>query len=120
MRSAPVSTSLFLLAVTTGVPPLPAAPSPPPAVLVSGELVRLDLGRGTVTVKTEGRDGRDLEAGLTDATQLLARGRALRPEDLRPGDRVVLGYSEEGGRRIARVIKVAARAALPVPSPPPH
>ena len=50
-------------------------------------------------------------------TRLVSRGRAVRLEDLRPGDRVLLVAGDEGGRRLARVVKVVGRVALPAPSP---
>jgi hypothetical protein len=98
---------------------------PPVARLVTGELTRVDLSRRSLSVKTdardagrtEGRDAGELDAAIGPETRLVSRGRALRLEDLRPGDRVVLLVGEEGGRRLARVVKVVGRAAVPAPSP---
>jgi hypothetical protein len=106
-----------------------AAPPPSPAVarVIVGELTRVDLGRRSVSVKTEnrdagrteGREARELETATGPDTRFVSKGRALRLEDLRPGDRVVLLVSDEGGRRRARVVKVVGRVALPAPSPTP-
>jgi len=95
-------------------------PSPAPARVVTGELTRVDLGRRSVSVRpeardeaqTDGRDAREVEAAIGPGTRLVSRGRALRLEDLRPGDRVVLVVGEEGGRRLARVVKVAGRIRI--------
>ena len=104
--------------------------STPAARVISGELTRVDLGRRAVWVKSEAREGakaesreaRELDAAIGPDTRLVSRGRAVRLEDLRPGDRVVLVVGDEGGRRLARVVKVVGRAALPAPpavtSPP--
>jgi hypothetical protein len=88
--------------------------------VVTGELTRVDLGRRSVSVKPEARDearsdggdAREVEAAIGPGTRLVSRGRALRLEDLRPGDRVVLVVGEEGGRRLARVVKVAGRIRI--------
>jgi len=70
-----------------------------------------------VVVRIEGKDGREMELAVSPETRILSRGRATRFEDLRPGDRVVVAVSGEGGRRRARVIKVVSRAVLPAPAP---
>ena len=95
-------------------------PSPAPARVVTGELTRVDLGRRSVAVKPEARDAvrsdgadaREVEAAIGPDTRLVSRGRAVRLEDLRPGDRVVLVFGEAGGRRQARVVKVVGRVAI--------
>ena len=92
-------------------------PAPPAARVIAGELTRVDLARRSVWVKTEGRDTREMEAATGPDTRLVSRGRAVRLEDLRPGDRVVLVAGEEGGRRLARVVKIVGRVALPAPAP---
>ena len=102
-------------AVRAAEPPRAAATR-----VVTGELTRVDFARRSVSVKPEGRDAarteggdaREVDAAVGPETRLLSRGRALRLEDLRPGDRVVLAVGEEGGRRLARVVKVAGRAAI--------
>jgi hypothetical protein len=114
MRRAPSGIALILLALAAarmGIAREGATPAVP------AELTRVDLARRSVTVKTEGRPARELEAAVTAATRVVSRGRALRLEDLRPGDRVVLVATEEGSARLARVIKVVGRTALGLPSP---
>jgi hypothetical protein len=93
------------------------APAPLPTRVMAGELTRVDLGRRSVSIKTDGRDAPEVDASTGPDTRLVSRGRAVRLEDLRPGDRVLLALGEEGGRYLARVVKVVGRVALPAPSP---
>ena len=67
--------------------------------------------------KTDVRDVRELQATTGPETRIVSRGRTVRLEDLRPGDRLVLVVGDEGGRTVARVVKVVGRVALPAPSP---
>jgi hypothetical protein len=90
-------------------------PAPLLARVTAGELTRVDLARRSVSIKMEGRDGREVDAATGPDTRFISRGRALRLEDLRPGDRVVLVIGDEGGRRLARVVKVVGRVALAGP-----
>jgi len=109
-----------MLALFTAAGAAWAAEPPPPARMVTGELTRVDLARRSVAVKPEARDAaradggdaREVEATIGPDTRLVSRGRAVRLEDLRPGDRVVLVVGEEGGRRQARVVKVVGRVAI--------
>jgi hypothetical protein len=99
---------------------LEASPSPAAAGrLVPGELTRVDLAQRSVLVKTEGRDAREVEAAAGAGTRVVSRGRALRFEDLHPGDRVVLSCARADGPCEARVIRVVGRIAVPSPSPLP-
>ena len=86
--------------------------------LVAGEVVRADVSRQVVLVKVAGREPRELELVIDDATRLSAAGRAVRLEDVRPGERVTASCAPAGpGRCLARLVRVGgARAA--VPSPP--
>ena len=102
-----------------------AEPASRAARVVTGELTRVDLSRRSVFVKVEARDAgktdvrdvRELQATTGPDTRFVSRGRTVRLEDLRTGDRVVLVVEDEGGRLLARVVKVVGRAALPAPSP---
>lgn len=105
--------ALAVVARTAGTAEAPA----PPARVMTGELTRVDLGRRSVSVKTEGRDAPEVDAATGPDTRIVSRGRAVRLEDLRPGDRVVLVAGGESGRYLARVVKVVGRVALPAPSP---
>jgi hypothetical protein len=102
-----------------------AAPDPAPlarAHVVSGELVRLDLGRRSITVKaTEAGAVREYEIDVPDAARLSSSGRVARLEDLRPGDRVVVSCSDPApGRHVARSVKIGpSRYAVPVPKASP-
>jgi hypothetical protein len=108
-----------MLALSLGATVVSAveSPAPPAARVIAGELTRVDLTRRSVSVKTDGRDPRELEVATGPDTRLVSRGRAVRLEDLRPGDRVLLVTGDEGDRRLARVVKVVGRVALPAPSP---
>jgi hypothetical protein len=91
------------------------------ALLMTGEAVRVDLGRRDLVVKVAGREPREIEFAVDEATRITAAGRTLLLEDVRPGDRVVVsGTAVEGGRRAARFVRVGtSRAAVPVTSPAP-
>ncbi|HUG53924.1 MAG TPA: hypothetical protein VMR21_09990 [Vicinamibacteria bacterium] len=118
---------LAAAALVAGTAAVAAAgePSPPPAArthLVPGELARVDLARRSIVVKTakdEAGEVRELEAWTGADTRLIARGRVLRLEDLRPGDRVLLTCADVAGRHEARTVKVVARIAIPTPPPSP-
>jgi hypothetical protein len=108
---------MFALCAAAGAAWAAEAPSPGPARVVTGEVTRVDLGRRSVSVRPEARDAaradgaeaREVDAGVGPDTRLVSRGRVLRLEDLRSGDRVVLVFVEEGGRRLARVVRVTPR-----------
>jgi len=104
------------LAVVARAAATAEAPAPLPARVMAGELTRVDLARRSVSIKTDGRDGPEVDA----ATRVVARGRALRFEDLHPGDRVVLACARAEGPCAARVIRVVGRVAVPSPSPLPQ
>ena len=121
-----------ILALAMALPGRPAPAAPPAAAprsadqQLGGELVRVDLARRSVTVKTEGHDPREVEGETGPETRLVSRGRLLRLEDLHPGDRVVLAFAafaaaaDDGAPRRVRVIKVVARVAVPASSPLPQ
>jgi hypothetical protein len=125
VRRAPAGLGLAVLPVlavltSARAPAFQASPSPAAAArLVPGELTHIDLAHRTVSVRTEGREGRLVEATADAATRVIARGRTLRFEDLRPGDRVVLACARAEGPCAARVIRVVGRVSVPSPSPLP-
>jgi len=114
-RSVLQAWAALALSASAVVTAAPASASP----TIAGELTRVDLSRRSIFVKTDGREPRDLEASTGPETRVVSRGRPWRLEDLRPGDRVVVAAGEQGGRRLARVIQVVGRAAIPSPSTSP-
>ncbi len=64
---------------------------------VFGTVVAVDTASKTLVVK----DWRGETTFDTDGAKLV-RGANL--EDIRPGDRVVLSYAEEGGRKTAKIV----------------
>jgi len=89
------------------------------ALLVTGEAVRVDLGRQALVVRITGREPREIEFAVDDATRISAAGRSILLADVRPGDRIVVSGTEaEGGRRPARLVRAgASRAAVPERGP---
>lgn len=114
---AAVPWALLALATTARIAVALEIPPPSSTSLIVGELTRVDLARRSVVVKTEGRETREREAWVGAETRVVSRGRAVRLEDLRPGDRVVVVAAEDGGKHLARVIKVVGRTAVASPSP---
>ena len=111
---------LVLSAASGGATPDEGSPAAASATrAIAGELTRVDLSHRSVVVKTDGREPRETDAAVRPETRVVSRGRALRLEDLHPGDRVIVLAAEEGGQRVARVIRVVGRAspALSPPSP---
>jgi hypothetical protein len=100
----------------------PAGAPPARAHLIPGELVRVDLGRKTVTVKAvESGAAREYEVELPESARISSSGRVARLEDLRPGDRVVVSCSDPApGRHVARAVKIGpSRYAVPAPKASP-
>jgi hypothetical protein len=64
---------------------------------VSGTVVAIDTASKTLVVE----DWRGETTFDTDGAKLV-RGANL--EDIRPGDRVVMSYAEEGGRKTAKIV----------------
>lgn len=98
-----------------------AVSSATPSGVVTGEAVAVDLGRRVLVVKIAGREPRELELAVDDATRFTAGGRSVRLADVRPGDRMSVSTTEgEDGRRRARLVRAGgARAALgPAPVRP--
>lgn len=85
---------------------------------VVGELIRVDLSRQSVTVKTGDKEPRELELMVDAETRFVSQGRALRLAELRPGERAVAVFSEDvvTGRRRALVVKLGT-SAFAVPDP---
>lgn len=108
-------TSVALLAVVTSlVATAPRARSH----LVAGELVRIDLGRRVLTLKTAEAPPREIEVAVEGTTRIRAGGRAVRLEDLRTGERALVSCTDgEPGRHAARWIKIGP-SRYAAPSPP--
>lgn len=85
---------------------------------IVGELIRVDLSRQSVTVKTSDKEPRELELVVDAETRFVSQGRALRLAELRPGERAVAVFSEDAvaGRRRALVVKLGM-SSFAVPDP---
>jgi len=97
--------ALVLFAVIAGA----RAAAPVPATyVVTGELARVSLARGSVTVKIPGPPLRELELRVAADTAISSRGRPLRLPDLRPGDRITAACADDAaGVHHAERIKLA-------------
>lgn len=85
-----------------------AAASPPPGSthLVTGEIARVHIPRRLVTVKMTGPP-REMDVAVGEETVISTRGRPLRLEDIRPGERVAVVCADDGpSRHRARRIKI--------------
>jgi hypothetical protein len=104
--------------IALALPPMLMAAAEGVAPALAGELTRVDLTRRSLSLKLEGREGREIDADTSADTRIVSHGRTLRLEDLRPGDRVLVLAGDDAGKRVARVIKVVGRpTAVPSPSP---
>ena len=85
---------------------------------IVGEVVRVDLARRTLTLKTADREPREYELAIEDGTRISSGGRVARIEDLRAGEHVLATCSDdESGRHRARALKIGpSRHAAPTPS----
>ncbi len=95
-------------------------PAPPVARahLVPGILVRVDLARRIMVVRPDDHQPPEVRMDVDDATRFTSRGRRVRLDDLRAGDRVLVSCADEAARHRAVLVKVGSRpAALPSPSP---
>jgi hypothetical protein len=112
---------------------LPQAPAAPPGGnpvakarthLLVAQAVRLDARRRALVVKTGDQPPVELQIGVEEGrTRVTSGGRAVRLEDLRPGDRVAVSCTDDAsGAHTARLIVIRPRgaspAATPTPAPP--
>ena len=77
--------------------------------VISGELVRVSLTRGSVGVKLVGPPPREVEVRIGPETVLSSRGRTLRLADLRIGERVLVACTDEAGVHSAERVKLGGR-----------
>jgi hypothetical protein len=111
--------SLGVLLVLACVPSGARAQSPPPAAgahVIAGELVRLDLVQRVVGIRVDGPEGRETLVAVGADVPVSSRGRRLALHELRTGERITVSCADDGGRHVARYVKVGARPAA-VPSP---
>jgi hypothetical protein len=119
MRKLAPLTALALVVAARLAAQEAAAPAPQ-VQIVAAELLRVDASRRALVLRPEGKDARELALTVTEETRLMARGRRVRLEDLRPGERVLASYADDGERRLARLVKIGTRpAALLAPPGPP-
>jgi len=103
--------ALFLLAGLAAQAPAPAeSPAETPAVkarthLLVAEAVRVDLRRRWLVVKTGEQPPAELQIAVDEGrTRVSSGGRAVRFEDIRPGDRVAVSCSDDAsGAHTARL-----------------
>lgn len=121
---------MWLAAVVFSAAALQAAPAAPPDTgeakakthLLVAEAVRVDLRRHVLVVKTADTPPAELQIGVEEGkTRVSSGGKAIRLEDVRPGDRVAVSCSDDAaGAHTARLIVIRPRgAASPAPSPTP-
>lgn len=116
---------LLLAGLAAQAPAAAQSPAETPAVkarthLLVAEAVRVDLRRRSLLVKTGERPPAELQIGVEeDRTRVSAGGRAVRFEDIRPGDRVAVSCSDDAsGAHTARLIVIRPRGAGDPPASP--
>lgn len=113
----PLASLPLLVLLLTAAPQAAPEPAPPSARshTVVGELARVDLDRGELTVRVP-KQGRDHVLPTGPETRFVGGGRALQLVDLRAGDPVVVVCRDEpGGHRAVLVKTGASRYAAPTP-----
>jgi hypothetical protein len=108
------------------IPPTPATTADTPAVkarthLLVAEAVRVDLRRRVLVVKTGDQPPAELQIGVEEGrTRVSSGGRAMKLEDVRPGDRVAVSCSDDAsGAHVARLIVIRPRSGTSTPAPAP-
>jgi hypothetical protein len=77
--------------------------------VLAGELARVSLPRGSVSVKLAGPP-REVEVRVGEETVISSRGRPLRLVDLRPGERVMIACADDAsGVHRAQRIKLGGK-----------
>jgi hypothetical protein len=114
--------SVLVQAPAPPAPPAPAAESPakPRTHLLVAQVARFDPRRRSVTVKTADEPPVELQIGLEEGkTRVTSGGRAVKIEDLRPGDRVAISCTDDAaGAHRARLVVIRPRdAGAPTPRP---
>jgi hypothetical protein len=75
--------------------------------IIEGQVARVDLSKGQLFVKVEGR--RELLVVVDEsATRLSRQGRTTRLVDVRPGEKVSVSCESDAGRCRARFVKLGA------------
>lgn len=78
----------------------------------AGEVMSVDLEKGTVVVRVieEGKRQRDIPIALDDRTVVKKLRTPISRGDLSPGHLVKVAYTEHAGRLVARRIEVTGKA----------
>lgn len=101
----------WVLAAAMALLPRAAAADAATYVL-AGELVRVSLTRGAVTMKLTGPPAREVEVRVGPGAVVSSRGRPLRLADLRPGERIMAACADDAaGVRHAQRIKLGGGKA---------
>lgn len=116
--------ALFLSAAALQAPAAPAsdAEAKGKTHLLVAEAVRVNLRRRALVVKTLDKPPVELQIGVEEGkTRVSSEGKAIRLEEVRPGDRVAISCSDDAaGAHTARLIVIRPRgAASPEPRPTP-
>jgi hypothetical protein len=101
------------IAVLAALPRAAAPQAAPQAAtrVVAGELVSVNVSRGTLTVKIAGTPPREIDVRVDPGTAISSRGRPLRLVDLRPGERLTAACADDAaGEPHAQRIKLGGKA----------
>jgi len=104
-----------ILAASAGAPGHAAALGSPTDRLVTGELIRVDLGKRMLVLRPSGGPAREVDVTVDAATAITASGRILGLEDLKTGERIVVSChgAASGSCRARRVRAGPARYVAP-------
>lgn len=65
--------------------------------MVSGEIVSIAKD----CIKVKGKDGQEVAVAITDATKFGSKNDPKTCDDFKVGDKVVVGYKEDGDKKVA-------------------
>jgi hypothetical protein len=113
-RAAVLAVAALLAASDPGAD----ASDAPPARLLEGELLRVDLERRRLLVRPSGDPPREVDVAVDDATVITRSGRTLQLDELKPLQRVTVSCAS-GNAASCRASRVRARPAREAVGPSP-